>query len=54
MEVAEMFHQLIPNSQLVTIKKCGHAPMIEHPEWFSEQVKTFLKKHSRHAASMPA
>jgi pimeloyl-ACP methyl ester carboxylesterase len=54
MEVAEMFHQLIPNSELVSIKNCGHAPMIEHPEWFSEQVKKFLKKHSRHAASMPA
>ncbi len=54
MEVAEMFHKLIPNSQLVSIKKCGHAPMIEHPEWFSEEVKKFLKKHSRHAASMPA
>jgi len=22
--------------------------MIEHPEWFSEQVKSFLAKHSRH------
>lgn len=54
MEVAEMFHKLIPNSQLVTVKKCGHAPMIEHPEWFSEEVQKFLKKHSRHAASMPA
>lgn len=53
MEVAEMFHKLIPNSQLVTIKKCGHAPMIEHPEWFSEEVRKFLKKHSRHAAAMP-
>ena len=52
MEVAEMFHKLIPNSQLVSIKNCGHAPMIEHPEWFSEEVKKFLKKHSRHAASM--
>ena len=52
MEVAEMFHKLIPNSQLVTIKKCGHAPMIEHPEWFSEEVRMFLEKHSRHAASM--
>jgi 2-hydroxy-6-oxonona-2,4-dienedioate hydrolase len=54
MEVAEMFHQLIPNSQLVTVKKCGHAPMIEHPEWFSEEVRKFLAKHSRHAASMKA
>lgn len=54
MEVAEMFHKLIPNSQLVSIKKCGHAPMIEHPEWFAEEVKNFLKKHSRHASVMPA
>lgn len=47
MSVAETFHRLIPNSELVTIKKCGHAPMIEHPEWFSENVERFLKKHSR-------
>jgi 2-hydroxy-6-oxonona-2,4-dienedioate hydrolase len=48
MEVAEMFHKLIPSSKLVTIKNCGHAPMIEHPEWFSEQVESFLRQHSRH------
>jgi 2-hydroxy-6-oxonona-2,4-dienedioate hydrolase len=48
MEVAEMFHSLIPNSQLISIKNCGHAPMIEHPEWFAEEVKKFLGKHSRH------
>jgi 2-hydroxy-6-oxonona-2,4-dienedioate hydrolase len=48
MDVAEMFHKLIPNSQLVSIKNCGHAPMIEHPEWFAEEVKKFLTKHSRH------
>jgi len=48
MDVAEEFHRRIPNSTLVTIKGCGHAPMIEHPEWFAEQVHTFLKKHSRH------
>lgn len=47
MDVADMFHRLIPNSTLVTIKKCGHAPMIEHPEWFAEQVQRFLQKNSR-------
>ncbi len=47
MDVAETFHKNIPNSELVTIKNCGHAPMIEHPEWFSEQVERFLRKHSR-------
>ena len=46
MDVAETFHQRIPNSKLVTIKNCGHAPMIEHPEWFAEEVQKFLKEHS--------
>lgn len=48
MDVAETFHRELPNAELVTIKKCGHAPMIEHPEWFSENVKRFLEKHSRY------
>ena len=48
MQVAETFHKHIPNSELRTIKKCGHAPMIEYPEWFSEQVEDFLRKHSRY------
>lgn len=47
MNVAETFHRLIPNSELVSIKNCGHAPMIEHPEWFAENVKRFLEKNSR-------
>lgn len=47
MEVAEAFHKGIPNSQLVSIKGCGHAPMIEHPEWFAEQVEKFLRANSR-------
>lgn len=47
MNVAETFHRLIPHSELVTIKNCGHAPMIEHPEWFSDHVQKFLEKNSR-------
>ncbi|MBX7143551.1 MAG: alpha/beta hydrolase [Oligoflexia bacterium] len=47
-KVAETFHKNLPNSKLVTIKKCGHAPMIEHPEWFAEQVNLFLKQHSKY------
>jgi len=46
MEVAEIFHKNIKNSELVTIKNCGHAPMIEHPEWFASETEKFLKKHS--------
>lgn len=48
MDVAETFQKNIPNATLVTIKNCGHAPMIEHPEWFAEQTKKFLAQHSRY------
>jgi pimeloyl-ACP methyl ester carboxylesterase len=53
LDVAHQFNQLIPNSTLVTIKNCGHAPMIEHPEWFADEVDKFLRKHSRVASSNP-
>mgnify|MGYP002377777530 CR=1 FL=1 len=45
MEVAEMFRKNIPNAKLVTVKGCGHAPMIEHPEWFAKEVEVFLKEN---------
>jgi pimeloyl-ACP methyl ester carboxylesterase len=48
MKVAEMFHNNIPNSKLVTIKNCGHAPMIEHPDWFAEEIKKFLAENSQY------
>jgi len=48
MDVARTFEKHIPNAKLVTIKDCGHAPMIEHPEWFASEVEKFLKEHSRH------
>lgn len=44
-EVAEMFKKNIPNAKLVTVKGCGHAPMIEHPEWFAKEVEVFLKEN---------
>ena len=34
-EVADEFHKLLPNSSLYWIKKCGHAPMMEHPSEFN-------------------
>jgi 2-hydroxy-6-oxonona-2,4-dienedioate hydrolase len=48
MDVAHQFHRHIPHSKLVTVKRCGHAPMIEQPEWFANEVEKFLKEHSRH------
>ena len=43
-EVAEEFHELFPNSELHWIDKCGHAPMMEHPEEFNRILSPWLKK----------
>lgn len=42
--VAEKFHELIPNSTLKFIDKCGHAPMMERPDEFNKYMENFLKQ----------
>ena len=42
--VGEKFHELIEDSQLEFIDKCGHAPMMEHPQRFNELVEDFLEQ----------
>ncbi len=44
-DVAEEFHKLLPNSELHWIKKCGHAPMMEHPAEFNKVLEKWLKKN---------
>lgn len=44
-EVADEFHDLIPNSELYWIDKCGHAAMMEHPELFNQLLSPWLKRH---------
>jgi len=47
-EVGEEFNKLMPNSELFWIDKCGHAPMMEHPDLFNEIVGPwFLKNNIR-------
>ena len=41
-DVAREFHQLLPNSELHFIDKCGHAPMMEHPDEFIQIMEDFL------------
>jgi len=41
-EVAEEFHQHLPNATLHYIDRCGHAPMMEQPELFNGYVSQFL------------
>lgn len=43
-EVADEFHELLPDSDLFWIDKCGHAAMMEHPEKFNEILFDWLKK----------
>ncbi|MEO1032396.1 MAG: alpha/beta hydrolase [Bacteroidota bacterium] len=43
-EVAEEFHELLPNSDLFWIDKCGHAAMMEHPAEFNIILSAWLEK----------
>lgn len=43
-DVAREFHQLLPNSELFWIPKCGHAAMMEHPDAFNEILFQWLVK----------
>jgi pimeloyl-ACP methyl ester carboxylesterase len=42
--VAEQFGELINESRVVFIDKCGHAPMMEHPDQFNGVLEEFLKE----------
>lgn len=44
--VAEEFNRLLPNSTLYWIDKCGHAPMMEHPDSFNTLMDTWLTQHN--------
>lgn len=43
-EVAEEFNQLLPDSELHWIDKCGHAAMMEQPVEFNKLLNQFLEK----------
>lgn len=43
-EVADEFHEKLPDSDLFWIDKCGHAAMMEHPDEFNELLGGWLDK----------
>ena len=45
-EVAEEFHELLPDSDLFWIDKCGHAAMMEHPDEFNKILNGWLEKRN--------
>jgi pimeloyl-ACP methyl ester carboxylesterase len=45
-DVAELFDELLPDSELFWIKKCGHAAMMEHPEEFNQILDACLTKRN--------
>ena len=42
---ADEFRRLIPGSESVVLKECGHLPYLERPEQYFEAVFEFLSKH---------
>ncbi|WP_339629908.1 alpha/beta hydrolase [uncultured Maribacter sp.] len=44
-DVAELFDELLPNSDLFWMDKCGHAPMMEHPHEFNAILDAWLEKN---------
>jgi 2-hydroxy-6-oxonona-2,4-dienedioate hydrolase len=43
-KVAKEFHELLPDSDLFWIEKCGHAAMMEHPDLFNEILHAWIQK----------
>lgn len=43
-DVAEEFKKLLPDADLYWIDKCGHAPMMEHPETFNKLLDKWFEE----------
>jgi pimeloyl-ACP methyl ester carboxylesterase len=55
LEVGERFRELIPDARLVSLARCGHAPMLEHAERFAQVVDDWLEAtRTRRAPAAPA
>jgi pimeloyl-ACP methyl ester carboxylesterase len=42
LECGELYHQAIPESDLVIIDNCGHSPQVEKPDEFVKAALEFL------------
>ncbi len=42
-EAADQFSTMLPKSRLVWFDRCGHVPMMEHPEPFAQELVEFVE-----------
>lgn len=42
--VGDKFHEMLEDSRLFFVDKCGHVPMMEHPALFNQYVEQFLEE----------
>jgi 2-hydroxy-6-oxonona-2,4-dienedioate hydrolase len=49
-EVANKFHELLPQSELYWIDQCGHAAMMEKPAEFNAILEEWLSRHVQQPA----
>ncbi|MUP46086.1 alpha/beta fold hydrolase [Gramella sp. BOM4] len=47
LSLAEKAHEILPNSQLVIIDRCGHYGWLDRPDIYLTEVSRFLKQHSK-------
>ncbi len=52
--VAERFLSRIPDAQLVFLRRCGHAPMIEQPQAFTAVLRAWLEETRQRRDVAPA
>ncbi len=52
-DVGERFRELIPDAQLYYLSRCGHSPMLERPEGFTEVVAKWLQASQARSAREP-
>lgn len=50
---AQRWRQWLPNSQLVTIQRCGHSPNVERPDVFARALFEFLSRLDIEYAAPP-
>lgn len=49
--VGDKFHEMLEDSRLFFVEKCGHVPMMEHPALFNQYLEDFLAELANKAVN---